>query len=130
MNVSRYGIALTAVCALFLGGCGLTSSPADDLTFAAPSGWQPSPGILGFMQFWQPAKSHDEMLMLFKSPKAIDIDQAFSSAKIRDARVSSKQHVTICGNESAVFVKGVAQSSVGSGPQTDHNLQMMTADAN
>ena len=30
-----------------------TSSPADNLTFKAPAGWQASPGIMGFMQFWK-----------------------------------------------------------------------------
>ena len=40
--------------------------------FKAPPGWQASPGIMGFMQFWRPPDNDNEVLMLFKSPKPIE----------------------------------------------------------
>ncbi|HTU81474.1 MAG TPA: hypothetical protein VMF61_05050 [Candidatus Acidoferrales bacterium] len=97
---------LAAVCcaAAALAGCGLTNSPADNLTFSPPSGWQASPGILGFMQFWKPPHADDEVLMLFKSPKPIDPHAAFEDAKLNDAAVQSRQTIHICGNQPAEYV--------------------------
>ncbi|MBV8655075.1 MAG: hypothetical protein JO160_03450, partial [Candidatus Eremiobacteraeota bacterium] len=59
-------------CAVILAGCGLTSSPAEGLTFSPPAGWQSSPGIMGFMQFWRSPTNSEEVLMLFRSPKALN----------------------------------------------------------
>jgi len=116
---------IPALIALLLAGCGLTSSPADGLTFTAPSGWQPSPGILGFMQFWKPPSGNDEILMLFKSPKQIDTKEAFSNAKLNDSHIDEQRDIKICGNQDAVYVKGEAKSSVNSAPSRESDMQMV-----
>lgn len=120
----------SAACAVALAGCGLTSSPADGLTFAAPSGWQSSPGIMGFMQFWTPGGSNsDEVLMLFRSPKEIDQSQVFESGKLKNARIEQQRQIKICGNQTATFFKGSAESSTDNHPSKPHNLEMTMTDA-
>jgi hypothetical protein len=116
-------------CAMSLCSCGLTSSPADDLTFVAPTGWQSSPGIMGFMQFWTPSSKSEEVLMLFRSPKQIDRDQILQSGKLKDVRFSQQHQITICGSQPATYLKGSAESSTGNQPSQPHNLEMTMANA-
>lgn len=124
-----FRIASALVCASLLAGCGLTSSPAEGLTFKPPSKWQPSPGIMGFMQFWKPAASDSEVLMLFKSPKQLDPSEVFSSAKLKNGRIERQQSIKICGNQPAVFFKAVATSSTGT-TNKDDDVQMVMTNAN
>ena len=119
-----------ALSVLALTGCGLTASPADGLTFTAPAGWQSSPGILGFMQFWHPASNDDEVLMLFKSPKPISTNEIFQKANISDMRVSHEQKITICGAQPALYLEGEAtSSSVNNNPSKPHDMQMVMTNA-
>jgi hypothetical protein len=115
--------SIATLFALLLAGCGLTSSPADNLTFQAPVGWQASPGILGYMQFWKPPSGASEMLFLFKSPKPIDTKQAFSDAKLGDENVEQQQQIKICGNQPAMFVKAKG-TSTASGGSVQSEVQM------
>lgn len=125
----------SAVFAVALSACGLTSSPADGLTFTAPSGWQSSPGIMGFMQFWTPSSNSDEVLMLFRSPKQIDtskpIDtqEIMESGKLKNTKIEDRRQITICGNQSATFFKGNAESSTGNNPSKPHSLEMTMSNA-
>jgi hypothetical protein len=123
-------IAFCAVLAVLLTGCGLTSSPADGLTFTAPSGWESSPGIMGFMQFWSPRSNSDEVLMLFRSPKQIDRAEVLKSGKLQNAQIEQQQQITICGNQAAMYFKGSAQSSTDNHPSKPHHLEMTMTNAN
>jgi hypothetical protein len=125
-NMKRF--IVPALYASLLGGCGLTSSPADGLVFRPPSGWQGSPGIMGFMQFWKSPTRSDEVLMLFRSPKQIDPNQVISSAKLRDTRIERRQQIKICGNQPAVSFTGVGASSNGN--TTEAEMQMVMTNAN
>ncbi|MBV8373558.1 MAG: hypothetical protein JOY69_09875 [Candidatus Eremiobacteraeota bacterium] len=107
-----------------LTGCGFTSSPADNLTFKAPAGWQGSPGIMGFMQFWRAPNSDDQVLMLFKSPKPLQTRDVFSSANLRDAKVEAQKPITICGNQTAEYFKARGTSRNG----RDSNVEMVMTD--
>ena len=118
------------VCATILGGCGLTSSPADGLIFRPPAGWQGSPGIMGFMQFWKPPSRGDEVLMLFRSPKQIDPNEVLTSAKLKDARIERRQEIKICGNQPAVYFVGAGTSSSGNNTSTEAEMQMVMTNAN
>lgn len=128
----------SAACAVALSGCGLTSSPADGLTFTAPSGWQSSPGIMGFMQFWTPGGSNsDEVLMLFRSPKQLDTTKQIDSkeimenGKLKNTKIEEQRQITICGNQPATFMKGSAEeSSTGNNSDKQHNLEMIMSNAN
>ena len=60
-------------------GAAFHTSPADGLTFHAPNDWKPSPGILGYMQFWRSPTERREVLMLFKSPVRLNPDEEFFS---------------------------------------------------
>ena len=110
---------------LAASGCGFTSSPADNLTFKAPAGWQSSPGIMGFMQFWKAPSSNKEVLMLFKSPKPLDTHEVFNNANLRDAKVQTQKPITICGNQPAEFFKAQGTSSQGG----DSNIEMVMTNA-
>ncbi|MBV8148409.1 MAG: hypothetical protein JO092_04895 [Candidatus Eremiobacteraeota bacterium] len=118
------------VCATILGGCGLTSSPAEGLAFRPPAGWQGSPGIMGFMQFWKPPTNSDEVLMLFRSPKQIDPNQVLASARLRNTRIERRQEIKVCGNQPAIFFEGAGTSSSGNNASTQAVMQMVMTNAN
>jgi len=123
-------LVLAGTLAVLLSGCGLTSSPADGLTFTPPAGWQASPGIMGFMQFWTPSAHSDQVLMLFRSPKQIDQSQVFETGKIKNAKIEEHRQITICGNQAASYYKGSADSSTDNQPSKPHNLEMTMTNAN
>lgn len=120
----------SAVCAVLLSACGLTSSPVEGLTFTAPSGWQSSPGIMGFAQLWTPSSNSDEVLMLFRSPRQIDRDQLFQAGKLKNAKIESQSQIKICGNQPATFFKGTADASTDNRSSKPHNLEVTTSNAN
>lgn len=120
----RLSIVSAVLTATVLSGCGLTSSPADTLSFKAPKGWQAFPGIMGFMQFWKQPDA-DAVLMLFKSPKPITTSEIFSNADLRDARVEQRQTITICGNQAAEYFKAQGHSKTG----RDSNIEMVMSNA-
>ena len=113
---------------LALAACGLTNSPADGLTFQAPSGWQGSPGIMGFMQFWKAPNDDKEVIMLFKSPKPLDKKDVFSNAKMQDTSVQKEEEIKICGDQQAEFIQARGTSS-SSGSSSDSNIQMVMTNA-
>jgi len=119
----------SAVSTVLVSGCGLTSSPAQGLTFAAPSGWQSSPGIMGFAQLWTPGSNSDEVLMLFRSPRQIDREQVFQTGKLKDTKIESQSEIKICGNQPATFFRGTAESSTGNHASKPHNVEVTTSNA-
>jgi hypothetical protein len=127
MTNLRNGIAVLALLgALATSACGgLTKSPADGITFTAPSTWQSSPGIMGMMQFWT-SPDKKQVLMLFKVPADFKTDQAFSSAEVKDAHIEEERSVKICGNMQADYTKAIATSSRTG---DDNNLEMIAAKA-
>jgi hypothetical protein len=120
----RLAVLPLAACALLLGGCGLTSSPAQDLTFSPPPGWKGSPGIMGFMQFWRSPDSDREVLMLFRSPKQLDAHDVFTNARLKDERIVVRRPITICGKQPAMYMKGEA-SSQGRTGRPDRDVEMI-----
>jgi hypothetical protein len=118
------------MCATILAGCGLTSSPAEGLAFRPPAGWQGSPGIMGFMQFWRSPTRSDEVLMLFRSPKQMDPNEVLTSAKLRDTRIERRQEIKICGNQPAVYFVGAGTSSSANNASTEAEMQMVMTNAN
>jgi hypothetical protein len=120
---------LPTMLAALLSACGLTSSPAEGLSFHPPAGWQGSPGIMGFMQFWKPPTGSDEVLMLFRSPKQIDPNNIISSAKLRDTRIQRTQQIKICGNQPATSFVGVGTSSSASNATKQAEMQMVMTNA-
>ena len=106
-----------ALFAFALGGCSMTASPADGLAFQAPSGWQSSPGIMGFMQFWRAPSNDREVLMLIKSPKPLKADDVFSDARLKDTlkdvTVERRSSIEICDRQPATYVQARGSSSRG-----------------
>jgi hypothetical protein len=126
MTRSRFSAtSALLLAALASSGCGFTSSPADNLTFKAPAGWQSSPGIMGFMQFWKAPSGNQEVLMLFKSPKPLQVHDVFNSANMKDAKVETEKPISICGNQPAEFFKAQGMSSQGK----DSNVEMVMTNA-
>jgi hypothetical protein len=115
MKLLQSGIV--ALVALVPIGCGLSASPADGLTFRAPAGWQSSPGIMGFMQFWRPPSNDREVLMLFKSPKPLKPNDVFSNGQlndtVKDVSVERRSDITICGKQPATYVEARGSSTRG-----------------
>jgi len=102
--------ALCCIGALALAACGFSSSPADNLRFQAPPGWRASPGIMGFMQFWQAPANDREVLFLFKSPRPVSANDVFSPANMRDTMrdvtITQRNAIQICGNQPATYMQG------------------------
>jgi hypothetical protein len=123
MRLVRSSVA--AVLALAAAGCGLTASPADGLRFQAPAGWRPSPGIMGFMQFWRPPDDDREMLMLFKSPRPVSTGDVFSNSQVHDTlhdmTIQRRQTILICGRQPATYIDARGRSSRGG----DEHVEMM-----
>ena len=109
-------VALSLV-ALASTGCNLQASPAENLQFHPPPGWQSSPGILGFMQFWRPPNDEHVVLMLFKSPKPVSPSEVFSNDRmgdtLKDTTIERRQSVTICGHQPATYFQARGTSSRG-----------------
>jgi hypothetical protein len=114
---------VVALAALSLAGCAFNSSPADGLQFKAPPDWRPSPGIMGFMQFWRPPADDRQLLMLFKSPKPLQPNEVFSDARLNDtlkhATIEQRQTIQICGNQPATYVAARGTSSRGDDDRVD-----------
>ncbi len=110
-------VALVAMLAVAVGGCALQASPADGLRFEAPRGWQASPGIMGYMQFWRPPNNEREILMLFKSPRPMQTNEIFSKSNLqgtmKDVTVVTQQPIKICGTQPAKYVRARGSSSEG-----------------
>jgi len=108
MRFVRVAVA-GAVCALALAACALNASPAQRLRFQPPSGWQPSPGIMGFMQFWR-SPGDREALILFKSPTQLTANDVFSNDRMKDTlqdmQIEQRHAIQICGNQPATYVRG------------------------
>jgi hypothetical protein len=126
MTRSRFSAACVLLLSILTaGGCGFTSSPADNLTFKAPAGWPSSPGIMGFMQFWKAPNGNKEVLMLFKSPKPLQAHDVFNSANLKDAKVETQKPITICGSQPAEFFQAQGTSSQGG----NSNIEMVMTNA-
>lgn len=117
-------IGAAVLAAAVLSACGLTSSPADSLSFKAPKSWQAFPGIMGFMQFWKQPGA-DAVLLLFKSPKPIKITEVFNNADLSDAHVETQKPITICTNQPAEYFKAQGKSKTGH----DSNIEMVMSNA-
>lgn len=119
---------LAAFSAAALAGCAFASSPADDLQFKAPAGWQSSPGIMGFMQFWRPAGSDQEVLMLFKSPKPLRPGEVFTSSdlqgSVKNVKLERTQTISICNGQPATLFQAEGTSSKG----VDDRVDMVMSD--
>ena len=125
MIFARFGaLVIAALGPVALGGCALSSSPADALQFQPPPGWHSSPGFLGFMQFWRPAADDREVLMLFRSPRQVDPNQIFADSRVqgdvKDVTVERRTKVYICGAQPAQYFEARGTSSHG-----DSRVDMM-----
>jgi hypothetical protein len=123
MILSLIRLGIVAVVALAAAGCAFNASPAQGLRFAAPPGWRPSPGIMGFMQFWQAPNDDQAVLMLLKSPKTIAPDELFSNARyrdtLRDTTVERRQSIEICGHQPAMYIAASGTSRSGEPSHVD-----------
>jgi hypothetical protein len=125
MRLLQTGVAALVV--LAAAACGINASPADGLLFQAPPGWQSSPGIMGFMQFWRPPSGGREVLILFKSPKPIkpsDITtQPGVDDSLKNTTVERREDVVICGHQPATYMEARGTSSHGD----ESRVEMMMA---
>ncbi len=89
-----------------LAACG---SPADDIAFKAPPGWNSTPGIMGRFQMWMHDRS---MVMLVRGDKRTSVMDAEHSApgtsNIRDYHA---RDITICEDQKAQYFTGNGEST-------------------
>ncbi len=115
MTISRAGAAILV--AFTAAGCAFNASPADGLRFQAPPGWQSSPGIMGFMQFWKPPVGRHEALILFKSPKPINPSDVTAQPGVDDSlkntTIQRRESIVICGRQPAIYMQARGTSSRG-----------------
>ena len=109
LNALRLGGAAVAW-AVLLTGCGLVKSPADGLTFAAPYGWQPSTPVGDVARAWISPSGPSESMTLFRFPKELDLNDAAADENFNNTHFSSKQRITICGNQPATYLIGTRTS--------------------
>jgi hypothetical protein len=121
MKIFHVAAAVAGVA--FLSACGLTKSPAEDINFVAPDGWQGTPGIMGRFQLWTGGAANDkQVLMLMKLPQDAKIDKSFSAsdfkdatgpASVKDATMLEQRTMNICGSQPAMYMKmrGVSSST-------------------
>jgi hypothetical protein len=116
-----------------LTACGLTKSPAEDITFTAPTDWTSTPGIMGRFQLWTggPA-SAKQVLMLMKLPQDSKIDRSFNAsdikemtgpASVKDATMVEQRNMTICGSQPATYMKMRGVSSNNGNRKTDEMIE-------
>ena len=118
--MKQRGLFIAAAAALATSGCGLTASPADSINFAAPKGWNSSPGIAGFMQFWRSPRD-GEVLMLFRSPKPVNTSDIFRSADVKDVQIESQKAIEICDGLQAAQQFNLRAKSESNGETHDVN---------
>jgi len=82
---------------------------------------------MGFLQFWRAPSDDREVLMLFKSPKALTANDVFSNISaqnaMKDVRIRQRRAIEICGNQPATYVQAQGSSAKGG----DENVDMMMA---
>ena len=128
---TSFAVVLSAA---VLAACG---SVTDSVKFNVPSNYQSEASIGSFMQVW---KTPDEksVMMLMAFPGELDLNKAMQNAKITDVKFRKREHITICGNQSADYAEttGVTSASVkigvgtASGTNTDSNVDMLATVAN
>jgi hypothetical protein len=104
-----------ALAAATLTACGLTKSPAEGLTFTAPSGWTGTPGIMGRFQLWTgTGDASGHVLMLMKLPADTNLKADFDmdnlkdvngSASLKDAKILARRTMTLCNGQQSMFMK-------------------------
>ncbi|HTA38312.1 MAG TPA: hypothetical protein VK760_04510 [Candidatus Acidoferrales bacterium] len=115
----------------------MTKSPADDITFTAPNGWQGTPGIMGRFQLWTGGDTNaKQVLMLMKLPQDAKIDKTFSPSDFKDAAgpatlkggtILEQRTMTICGGQPARFMKMSGVSSNSDGKKTDEMIEAVVS---
>jgi hypothetical protein len=119
MKTLRVAAAIAGLA--LLTACGFMKSPAEDINFDAPSGWQSTPGIMGRFQLWTGGGAKPQVLMLMKLPQDAKIDRSFDASdvkeltgptSVKDATMLEQRSMTICGNQPATYLKmrGVSNS--------------------
>lgn len=112
MKTRHVAAALGAIA--ILTACGLMKSPAEDINFVAPSGWQSTPGIMGRFQLWTGGANAKQVLMLMKLPQDAKIDRSFDASdvkeltgptSVKDATMLEQRTMKICGNQPALYMK-------------------------
>jgi hypothetical protein len=120
MNGTRVRMTTAMLATILLVACGgLTKSPADGLTFKAPSGWPTTPGIMGRFQLWTTGEGKDkQVLVLLKLPPQAKIDKSSldlvngeNSGGVQGAQVVSRKEMTLCGNQPSIYVMMRGESS-------------------
>lgn len=119
-----------------LTACGLTKSPADDITFSAPASWHGTPGIMGRFQLWTGGTDSKEVLMLMKLPQDAKIDKSFNASDFKDAAgtvpvknatMEEQRDMTICGNQPAMFMKMRGVSTNNGDKKTDEMIEAVVS---
>jgi len=81
-------------------GCSF-KSPADDLDFKAPAGWNGTPGIMGFQMWMKPNKDGEMVMLINRKGKMKQDFDVRTIPGTTSAEVSENKEIRICGNQPA-----------------------------
>lgn len=124
--IRRYCLLSAAVVmASVLSACGnLTQSPAHDLTFQAPAGFESRASIMGMMQVWS-ADGGKQDLMLFRMPTGVDPHSVVKSANFKDAKILKQESITICKGEPATYLMLAGDKTKTAALPAQHEIVQM-----
>jgi hypothetical protein len=113
--VAAGGLILAAA----LTGCGSTT---DSLDFKVPNGYQAKFNTM-VMSLWTKGSSTDSVIMLMKIPvKTSESDFQVPDSAVKDAKIQSKELMTICGDHQATLMKMTGTSSQS---KKNSNVEML-----
>jgi len=65
---------------------------------------------MGLGQVWK-SPDKQQILLLMKLPVPMNVKDAIKTATIQDAKVEKQQQITICGNQSAIYISATGTSN-------------------
>lgn len=118
-------LSLAVLCVA--AGCSF-KSPAENLDFKAPAGWNSTPSIMGFQMWMSPNK--DEMLMLMN--RKGKMSQTFDLRTIPGntySQVTTNKEIHICSNQPARLIVASGKTKDGK-PETTQLVTTTYGDDN
>ncbi|MBV9270827.1 MAG: hypothetical protein JO165_07030 [Candidatus Eremiobacteraeota bacterium] len=119
-------LSLAVLCVVT--GCSF-KSPAENIDFKPPTGWNSTPSIMGFQMWVSPKK--DEMLMLMN--RTGKLSQTFDLKTIPGntySEVTMSKEIRICSNQPARLVVASGKSKEGKAETTQMVLTTYANDNN
>jgi hypothetical protein len=125
MLLAACGLALVAA----LAGCG---SATDNLNFKVPQGYETKLNLFGNAMWIKGTDKNAQILWLMKLPVKVDDSKLYQnfdpsslpSGGVKNATISQREKITICGDHPAFFMKATGHSTQNN-QNIDENIEML-----